>query len=155
MEATKTKTNITDAINALVEEYFANRKENGLWKVPYLKEKNVRYHINNGLCDDFADIICEQIEGAEALWGEAFSEEFWDMPYEHWIEEVAMCHCFIVFEGRYYDAEAPNGVDHPRDLPLYINHIAIIETENKVVSKAIARGNKPRLKNSNVIYSKG
>ena len=131
MEAIATKVNITKAINSLVKKFFANRHENGLDCFPHLDKKNVRYHINCGLCDEFANTITEQIAGAEAWWGNEFSEEFWDMPYKNWIENHAYAHCFIFFENRYYDAEAPNGVDHPRDLPLYINHVAIINSRKR------------------------
>ncbi len=123
-----TKVNITETINALVAEYFANRHENGLDRV-LLDEQNVRYHINDGSCEEFAETIADQVEGAVPLWGDSFDEEFWDMDIEYWVEDHAYAHCFIVYEGRYYDAEAPNGVDHPKNLPLYINHACLAKSE--------------------------
>jgi len=116
--------NITEAINALVDEFFAER-EPGDYPIFDITIDNIRYYINCGHCEEFANIICERIEGAKAYWGDEFSEEFWDMDIPNWVEGEAWSHCFVVYKGRYYDSEAPRGVDHPKDLPLYINHATI------------------------------
>ena len=55
--------------------------------------------INSGLCDAFANTVTRRIEGAEVICG----------PW----------HVFLLYDRRYYDAEAPGGVDDPRDLPFY------------------------------------
>lgn len=70
------------------------------------------YSINCGLCEDFAWSVCEVIDGAEAYWGnELCTEE--ETEYEF---ELYGCHCFVEYEGRYYDSESPDGEDNFRDL---------------------------------------
>jgi hypothetical protein len=122
MEAIATKLNITEAIKALVKEFTS-----GVNSHP-----SNAYDINNGLCDQFAFDIMKKIEGSEYFWGDELEDEFWGMEKAHgikrWGEEHGFGHCFIVFEGRYYDSEAPEGVDHPKDLPFYIKRLAYAMT---------------------------
>lgn len=66
--------------------------------------------INNGSCEDWANEVEALVPGAEAVWldefgGTEFGEEH-DVP-----------HCAVLYAGRWYDAEAPHGVDRPEDLP--------------------------------------
>jgi hypothetical protein len=113
-----TQIDITEVINALVKDYFLMYKE---------FDFDQACDINDGCCGDFAADVASRVDGAKEIWGDELEEEFWDMGIEHWIEDHADAHCFIEYNGRYYDAEAPEGVDHPRDLPLYINHFAIAQ----------------------------
>lgn len=78
------------------------------------------YEINCGLCEDFAH---------DLVW--ALGED----PYSHscpieirWHDEMEDCteeeantwaHCFVVYQGRYYDSQAPEGVDAWRELPCF------------------------------------
>ena len=111
-------TKITKAIKALVTQYISG--------VNY--HPSSAYDINNGLCEEFAMIIDEQIEGAYMSWGDQLDDKFWGMARDHriyrWAEEHAFGDCFIIFKDRYYDSEAPEGVDHPKDLPFYVRRLA-------------------------------
>jgi|TARA_Y100000034_G_scaffold113405_1_gene148393 hypothetical protein len=139
--------NITEAINALVAQWLAEAESEVYWdtvsdeRVTNITIDNIRYYINNGNCEQFAEIICEQIEGAEAWWGDMIGEEdddFWGLEdIENWVEDHAYAHCFIVYKGRYYDSEAPEGVDHPKDLPLYQKHQILARTNKWEYPKAI------------------
>ncbi len=64
------------------------------------------YDINDGRCDEFAEVVIERVPGAV----------FRDLGLE-W------GHCVIEFDGRYYDAEEPEGVLHWRQLPLCVRAI--------------------------------
>lgn len=72
------------------------------------------YDINCGMCEDFADDIEKLVPGAEVLWGEQLPDLLPVAIYD------AEAHCFIRFEGFYFDAEEPYGVEHPTGLPLYM-----------------------------------
>jgi hypothetical protein len=62
--------------------------------------------INSGLCKDFAMDVCGLCRDAD-YW--------WDDEIDNTISDPS--HCVVVFGGRYYDAESPEGVDDFRQLP--------------------------------------
>ena len=78
--------------------------------------------INCGNCDDFANEVAEQFTEAEAYWGIDIVEEF---PNN--LKDDADGHCFIEYKGKYYDAEAPEGVNHVTQLPFYLQLAKWIE----------------------------
>ena len=81
------------------------------------------YEINNGQCEDFAWIIeCEGF--GEMLWQDQL-EEITDLTWGEYKDEIeGYCHhCFILYNGKFYDAECPSGVEHPKDLPLFAKHL--------------------------------
>lgn len=84
---------ISDRIKSLVMEYWGRHP----------------YDINNGDCEEFANIIADEFEGAVAEWGEGGEGD----------------HCFIAYKGKYYDAEEPHGVPRWEDLPLYHRRLVI------------------------------
>lgn len=57
--------------------------------------------INNGLCNFFAEAVKKQWRRGEVLWDD-----------QNW-------HSFLFYDGKYYDSECPEGVDHPKQLPFY------------------------------------
>lgn len=61
--------------------------------------------INHGCCDDFAGDISRTVEGAEPVWDDELGGQG--------------DHCLIVYRGRFYDSETPDGVDDFRELPHY------------------------------------
>jgi hypothetical protein len=61
--------------------------------------------INHGRCQDFAEDLKTKFPEAKMYW--AYSGKF--TPY-HW---------FVKIGNRYYDAEAPEGVDRTLDLPTF------------------------------------
>jgi len=97
------------------------------------------YEINNGLCEDFAQAVIAELGGeSETLsmyWGDEFTLDGyeWDagLLARHWPGSVPThgldwgdlrgfvpVHAWIIFEGRHYDAECPEGVDNLFELPL-------------------------------------
>jgi len=70
------------------------------------------YDINCGWCEDFANTVADEFEGARAEWGNK-AESLFEQGHKPYL------HCYIVYEGAYYDSEEPEGVDSPVKLPLY------------------------------------
>lgn len=68
------------------------------------------YDINNGLCDCFATDIEKDVTEAIGLWLEEIDSKYEDLS-----------HCVIVYQGRYYDAECPDGVEKVEELPFFKN----------------------------------
>jgi len=74
--------------------------------------------INTGNCEGFAAEIEER--GFEyATWGSEIPYEGWLNSSQDWIDSFSGCHCFIDYNGRYYDSECPQGCIYPDDLPFY------------------------------------
>ena len=98
-------------LQSLVEEFS---KETGL----------TPYQICDGQCEEFASFVQKRIPEAEMVGPEIFpegSEEF----------DFLWGHTFLQIGDKYYDAEAPQGVDHPIDLPLYKRRIATEKEEGR------------------------
>lgn len=123
-----TAADITQAIETLRQNYL----EEGLAKDAYA--------INNGLCEDFATDLMDRLAhptGLDMLCNESFmtpdhTSWDWALLEKHWnivppagltqrqVDEVGFGgHAFLVFEGRFYDAECPQGVHSFFDLPLF------------------------------------
>ena len=109
---TKTKPAIIfDAIENLVYEF--------------IEAGHTRQSINEGACEDFAGIIADNGFGT-AIWGSDIpftcwqphvTKSMWVTWYEHY---VASRHCFIWYDGRYYDSEVSEGVDYLWQLPCFV-----------------------------------
>ena len=65
------------------------------------------YVISCGNCDMFAERVQESLPGGKLLWLDEISGEF-----KH------MAHAVLLYAGKYYDAENPEGVVDPRDLKI-------------------------------------
>jgi len=78
--------------------------------------------INRGNCDTFANQI-ETLGFGEAVWGDELSPEDWSFSSEDWFTNYAPYHCLILYQGRYYDSECPEGVKWPDQLPYYRRQI--------------------------------
>jgi|6_EtaG_2_1085325.scaffolds.fasta_scaffold00288_38 hypothetical protein len=103
---------ITKVIKALVAQYTS-----GVNFPMTVKD------INNGMCEYFAQGVADEVEGAKVYWGDELTTDFWDIKLRFWVENHAFGHCFIFFEDKFYDSEAPEGVDHPKQLPFYIRRL--------------------------------
>jgi len=121
MEAITQPRTITQAIEELC------------WK--WLDEKCQRFFpnspagINSGLCDEFANIIEIEAGFGKAVWGDKLPKGDWSSDVqrlEGWFTTFAPHHCFIVYEGRYYDSECPEGCEYPDELPHYQRQIDFI-----------------------------
>jgi hypothetical protein len=64
--------------------------------------------INKGMCEDFANDLVSIFQLAwgydlDLHWGEDLLDCDWDSITSNY------AHCFVEFEGKYYDSEMPNG----------------------------------------------
>jgi hypothetical protein len=83
--------------------------------------------INNGLCEDFADsVMAEMGYPIRKQTNTRFVQaDPFDQPDEFGNKDVAWPgHFWIVWDGKHYDAECPDGVDCWHDLPLFARWIA-------------------------------
>lgn len=81
------------------------------WLIPIFCEQHGlcgAESINEGYCELFATTAAYYVDDAVPLWD---SET--DNPRGY------SCHCFIEYCGRFYDSEAPDGVDDWMELPIY------------------------------------
>jgi hypothetical protein len=65
------------------------------------------YVISCGDCDVFAEVVRESLPGSKVLWLDELPGKF-----EH------IAHAVLLFAGKYYDAENPEGVADPGDLKI-------------------------------------
>lgn len=73
------------------------------------------YEINCGNCEEFAaDVIALYGQG-ELVWHD-------NMPDCTPEESDWWAHCFVMVDGRFYDSQTPDGVDHWRELPCFANN---------------------------------
>lgn len=78
--------------------------------------------VNNGNCEAFADLVASRVPGARVLWD-------WEAPSKtDPANDFAWVHCFIHYEGKFYDSECPDGVEDWTQLPLFVRHLAIHRT---------------------------
>lgn len=67
------------------------------------------WDINNGWCLVFAETVAERVPGAKVV-------DAADLG-----ADPSVCHYVLVHNGRFYDAEAPEGMEAVCDLPIYHN----------------------------------
>jgi hypothetical protein len=102
------KPNIEQAIRELVKLYHS------LYEVD-------AYNINCGMCEDFsADVIAILADGKEseelcAVWHDNMTD-CTQAEENHW------AHNFVIYEGRFYDSQSPEGVDDWRNIPAFANN---------------------------------
>lgn len=120
--------------------------------------------INSGLCDTLAEEVVDSFGGDQdeffAVWGDGFTAvgpdgfadcQTWDVnllsrvsPGTHpphgltWedLHGHIPNHCWIVLQGRHYDAECPEGVDNLFDIPLCRRMVRDIVIEKAADAKA-------------------
>lgn len=75
-----------------------------------------------GRCMDFAVDIMNQGFG-EDIWGHKLGIEYWSDAVQAAPQHRAMnfrgIHCFIYYEGKFYDSETPQGCNYPDELLCY------------------------------------
>jgi hypothetical protein len=77
--------------------------------------ENAPYEINNGDCEAFTMDIIDELGGEDA------PRLFMDnTPPDAWGDSDAPEHCWVVYEGRFYDAECPGGVKTREELPIFV-----------------------------------
>lgn len=65
----------------------------------YINQRNIPRTINEGWCEEFAGYVEDHLDGVSV--------------------EEAEGHLWVKWNGRHYDAECLEGVEHPKDLPVY------------------------------------
>lgn len=77
----------------------------------FAKEGIPPIEINSGCCADFATVVWERLGKP--------SDEVLEFVDDESLGAGRYTHTFLRFKGRYYDAEAPEGVDDWQDLPIF------------------------------------
>jgi len=83
------------------------------------------FDINDGNCDSFANDITDMGFG-QAIWGDDLDMDLWSLDVQHiddWLGCFGAGHCFIWYNGKFYDSECPQGCDYPDYLPIYQRNI--------------------------------
>lgn len=92
--------------------------------------------INSGLCDQFANEIAEiGFHNCVAVWGNDLSIEYWSenlwVYCDDGLEHFANIHCFIMYNGKFYDSETPQGCDYPDQLLCYQRNMDLLYCKNE------------------------
>lgn len=118
---------ITHAINLLCDRYFED-----LDKTPE--------QINCGNCGCFADDL-ESFGFGVAVWGDSLGYSCWTPGIENhnedWFTHIAPGHCFIMYEGKFYDSECSEGCEYADQLPFYQRQIWIENTGRRLAESTI------------------
>lgn len=113
---------------SLKENYQFKLELNGSNLSKVIKEKSKNYNcsieeINSGLCDDFAVDVAGYFFGVDTAQTLFFRElnGFKLVTYVDYskFDDELDPHIWIVYNGKHYDSEAPNGVKSHYDLPIY------------------------------------
>ncbi len=80
------------------------------------------YQINNGSCYEWAEFILERLHD------ENHQVQLWEVPFG--MGETT--HAFLRIDGKFYDAEAPNGVMDHMNLPIFQKIFAQTKTRQPV-----------------------
>lgn len=70
--------------------------------------------INEGDCSQFATKVVDRLGAGKVVW--SCDNPEWDQVLGDW------CRAFVEYEGKYYDSEAPEGVNTVFELPFYKRH---------------------------------
>ncbi len=62
------------------------------------------WDINNGCCEEWAELAADRIPGAFTVW-----------------IDPDVDHCVLCYDGKFYDADCPDGVDRWGQLPMFAN----------------------------------
>ena len=73
------------------------------------------YDINCGNCENFAHDVIRLLGG----WTDDLKAVWQDDMKDCTSREVDESHCFIMFNGRFYDSQCSEGVDQWRELPVF------------------------------------
>lgn len=66
--------------------------------------------INDGHCEYFAIILADGFSPSRVVWDDEL------------FEKAGGDHCFMEYNGRYYDSETPHGVEHWSHFPMYLRN---------------------------------
>lgn len=100
-------------LSQVTEEILEEMRENGFhvkydadgYPVDELRFDPLVWDINNGLCEQWAERAAELIPGGARV-------AKIDPDVDHWV---------LVYDGKFYDADCPDGVDRWSKLPMFAN----------------------------------
>jgi len=100
-------------------------------RIEYTHKFNISpAEINLGRCMDFAADIMNQGFGDDK-WGHTLDIEDWSEFVQAVggfdADEFTSLHCFIIYEGKYYDSECPQGCNYPDQLPCYQRYLYLLD----------------------------
>jgi hypothetical protein len=87
-------------LTQVTEEILDRMRHDGFYHEGVKRFDPIVYDINNGQCEEWAYAAAELIPEA----------------FPAWMDED---HCVLVYRGRFYDADCPDGVDDVEDLPMF------------------------------------
>jgi len=87
-------------LEQVTQEILERMRRNGFYYRSRLRHDPLVWDINNGHCDSWADRAAELIPDSFAVWVD---------PY----------HCVLVYDGKFYDADCPEGARQWKDLPMF------------------------------------
>jgi hypothetical protein len=106
------------------------------WLAADIKDVKTVADINHGYCADFATVLWEKFRNhGVSVQGIYAKEDLLRFPasnerFAALVQSGEAGHTFIEYQSRFYDAETPNGVPNPYDLPVFSR--ALEEHENLI-----------------------
>lgn len=91
---------IRRVLDQVTEEILGRMRRDGFRYRRRLRFDPLVWDINNGHCDAWAERAAELLPGGFATWVDTY-------------------HCVLVYDGRFYDADCPEGTRHWKDLPMF------------------------------------
>lgn len=88
-------------LDGVTEEILSRMRRDGFYYRKRLRRDPLVWDINNGHCEAWALLAAERLHEA------AFPA--WIDPY----------HCVLVFDGKFYDADCPQGTNRWEELPMF------------------------------------
>ena len=89
-------------LNQVTEEILDRMRRDGFYYQGQLRFDPVVWDVNNGHCAAWAKRAAELVPGSFTAW-----------------IDPAVDHCVLVYDGRFYDADCPDGVDRWSELPMF------------------------------------
>jgi hypothetical protein len=91
---------IRPVLEQVTEQVMSVMRRDGFYYEGRLRFDPLVWDVNNGHCGEWARAAAELVPGSSAVW-------------------VSEDHCVLVYRGRFYDADCPDGVDDLMMLPMF------------------------------------
>ena len=95
-----TEEEIRRILTQVTEEILERMRRTGFKYRGRLRYDPLVFDINDGHCDSWAHRAAELLPGAFAAW-------------------IDPQHCVLVYDGKFYDADCPQGTEHWNMLPMF------------------------------------
>jgi len=104
----------SDLCREVTQEILAEMRKGFYYKDQY-RHDPILWDIGNGWCEEWAQLVVTRAREA----GFAVSWDWYEREYPDGDSSYIADHCVVIFNGRFYDAEAPDGADSVWDLPIW------------------------------------